>query len=184
MKLSRTHRLLGAAIVLLLSTIYSSWQHGYLSGGTSNDGSFAVARVVDGDTIIVHEGLKDETIRLLGINTPETVDPRKTVQCFGKNASAKMHELLDGKRVILISAEGREDRDKYNRQLRYVQLVDGTDINLFMIANGFAHEYTYGSPHPRTPEYRAAQAKAKADKIGMWADSACAQESATRPPKH
>ena len=62
---------------------------------------FNVIKVIDGDTITVNINGKTTTLRLIGINTPETVDPRKPVECFGREASAKAHELLDGKRVRL-----------------------------------------------------------------------------------
>lgn len=180
MKVSRAQRFAAAVVILLLSTGYAFWQHGYFSGQVTSDGSFRVAQVVDGDTIRVNESGKVETVRFLGINTPETVDPRKPVQCFGHEASAKMHQLLDRKRVILEAAAGREDRDIYGRQLRYVELQDGTDVNLLMIKEGFAHEYTFGSLHPRTDEYRAAETEAKAAKRGLWADPKCAAQSAQK----
>jgi|SRR5215216_1170712 len=60
---------------------------------------YPVTDVVDGDTIKVRMSGKEETLRLIGIDTPETVDPRKSVQCFGKEASNKARELLSGKNV-------------------------------------------------------------------------------------
>ena len=177
MKTSRTKQFVGAAIVLMLSSAYACWQSGMFSGDTASDGSVRVVRVVDGDTAIVREGGRDETVRFLDINTPETVDQRKPVQCYGHEASSEMHKLLDGKRVVLVSAVGRENRDTYGRQLRYVHLQDGTDVNLHMIKEGFAHEYTVGAPAPSQKSYRAAEAEARAAKRGMWADPKCAAQS-------
>lgn len=85
---------------------------------------FKVLSVVDGDTIKVDVRGKKETIRLLGIDTPETVDPRKPVQCFGKAASDKMKSFVSGKSVILVDDATQGNRDKYNRLLRYVYLPD------------------------------------------------------------
>lgn len=119
-----------------------------------------VVKVVDGDTITVQKGIDDislkQTIRLIGINTPETVDPRKKVECFGREASAKAKELLSGKMVRLEYDKTQDTKDKYGRGLAYVYVNSGeadpyistnnkdTEIffNEYMIASGFAYEYT------------------------------------------
>ena len=101
---------------------------------------FKVIKVVDGDTMDVSIDNKTERLRLIGIDTPETVDPRKKVQCFGIEASNKAKELLFGKFVSLENDESQGERDKYKRLLRYVFLQDGTNFNLFMIAEGYANE--------------------------------------------
>jgi hypothetical protein len=85
----------------------------------------AVVEVVDGDTIKVSVDGAVETIRLIGIDTPETKDPRKPVQCFRWEASAKAEELLAGRRVRLEADDTQDDRDKYGRLLRYVWRDDG-----------------------------------------------------------
>ncbi len=74
---------------------------------------FRVLKVVDGDTIVVDVRGNKETLRLLGIDTPETVDPRKPVQCFGKAASEKMKSFVEGKSVILVDDITQGNRDKY-----------------------------------------------------------------------
>lgn len=134
-----------------------------------------VSRVVDGDTIDVTmpDGAK-EKVRLLGINTPETVDPRKPVQCFGHEASDHTKALLTGQTVTLANDPSQDDRDKYDRLLRYVGLADGTDINLALVRDGYAHEYTYDRPYARQAAYRAAEADARAAGRGLWNPQACA----------
>src|SRR5690349_13538593 len=87
-------------------------------------GPATVARVIDGDTIELTSG---DRVRYIGMDTPETVDPRKTVQCFGKEASAANRALVEGKVVTLVPDV--EDRDMYDRFLRYVYLGD-TFVNL------------------------------------------------------
>src|SRR3989304_444673 len=77
-----------------------------------------VVKVVDGDTIDVQIGEKIERVRMIGVDTPETVDSRKTAQCFGKEASNKTKEMLGGKNVRLESDSTQDDRDKYGRLLR------------------------------------------------------------------
>jgi len=133
-----------------------------------------VTAVVDGDTIKVDIDGTIEAIRLIGIDTPETVDPRKPVQCFGKEASARTKELLLGKRVTLEADESQSERDKYERLLRYVIMEDGRNFNLLMIEEGYAHEYTYDSnPYRYQSQFREAQIRAQKIRIGMWEPTTC-----------
>lgn len=134
---------------------------------------YTVSSVIDGDTIQVVIDGKKETLRLIGIDTPETVDPRKPVQCFGKEASAKAKSLLSGKSVGLESDPTQGERDKYQRLLRYVFLEDGTNFNKLMISEGYAHEYTYNTPYKYQSEFKQAQKEAETSNVGLWADDAC-----------
>lgn len=130
--------------------------------------TFSVTRVVDGDTIdVIIEG-KTERLRLIGIDTPETVDPRKPVQCFGKEASKKAKQLLSNKTVKLESDPTQGERDKYGRLLRYVVLPDGQSFNKLMISEGYAYEYTYSTPYKYQTEYKQAQKDARIAKRGLW----------------
>lgn len=133
----------------------------------------AVTKVIDGDTIDVLIDGKKETVRLIGINTPESVDPRRPVQCFGKEASDKARKILNNKDVYLESDSSQGERDKYSRLLRYVFLEDGTNFNKLMIQEGYAYEYTYNTPYKYQQEFRKAQKEAEDQKIGLWADDAC-----------
>ncbi|MDO8573295.1 MAG: thermonuclease family protein [Candidatus Daviesbacteria bacterium] len=135
--------------------------------------TFKVTKVIDGDTIQVVIDNEKETIRLIGIDSPETVDPRKSVQCFGKEASAKAKLLLSDKSVMLESDPTQGERDKYQRLLRYVFLEDGTNFNKLMISEGYAHEYTYNIPYKYQSEFKQAQKEAEENKRGLWADNAC-----------
>ena len=106
-------------------------------------GPFTVTKVVDGDTIWVDNNGKREKIRMIGMDTPETVDPRKPVQCFGLEASAQAKTILSGQSVYLESDPSQDTVDKYGRTLAYVWTTSGRLFNLDMIADGYAHEYTY-----------------------------------------
>ncbi len=139
----------------------------------ANSEVFPVSRVVDGDTLTVEMNGKQEVLRLIGINTPETVDPRKPVECFGKEASTEAKEILTGKKVHLESDSSQGERDKYNRLLRYVFLEDGTNFNKLMIEAGYAYEYTYNTPYKYQKEFKEAQKKAEGNKRGLWADGTC-----------
>lgn len=132
--------------------------------------TYDVIKVVDGDTIDVSINGKTERIRLIGINTPETVDPRKPVECFGKEASDKAKALLNSKKVYLESDITQGELDKYNRLLRYVFLEDGTNFNLLMIKEGYAYEYTYNTPYKYQAEFKEAQKYAENTKAGLWGD--------------
>lgn len=137
--------------------------------------SALVTKVVDGDTVRIALNNKTETIRLIGINTPETVDPRREVECYGKEASNRTKELLTGKQVILESDISQDTRDRYGRLLVYVW-ADGININKQLIADGFAYEYTYETPYKYQPEFKEAQRLAQNAKKGLWADNTCRGE--------
>lgn len=139
--------------------------------------SAQVVRVVDGDTVRVLINGEEKTIRLIGMNTPETVDPRREVQCFGKEASNKARELLSDQIVYLESDVSQGDTDKYQRLLRYVWLPDGSNFNKLMIAEGYAYEYTYDLPYRYQKEFKDAQSEAQKVKRGLWADATCAGKS-------
>ena len=143
---------------------------------------YPVVSVTDGDTFKVNINGKIETVRAIGIDTPETVDPRKPVECFGKEASNKAKALLTNKSIKLEPDPTQGDRDKYGRFLRYAWLEDGTFFNKQMIADGYASEYTYKVPYKYQQEFKAAEAQAKAVKVGLWADDACVTTNQTPPP--
>ena len=132
-----------------------------------------VLRVVDGDTIHVSLNNKDITIRMIGIDTPETVDPRKPVQCFGKEASNHAHQLLDGTTVYLEQDTSQGDYDKYNRLLSYIWMPDGRLFNQVMIAEGYAFEYTYNLPYNYQTQFKDAQRNAQNQQIGLWSPNTC-----------
>lgn len=137
------------------------------------EGYYPVAKVVDGDTIKVEIAQKTETIRMIGVDTPETVDPRKPVQCFGREAASKAKELMQGQAVRLEADPTQHNKDKYSRLLRYVYLKDGTLVNKKLIEEGYGFEYTYEVPYKYQLEFKAAEKAARENKRGLWADGAC-----------
>lgn len=132
------------------------------------DSGPSVTRIIDGDTVEVMVEGKIQKIRVIGINTPETVDPRKKVECFGKEASEYAKLLLDGQKVILQRDPSQSNADRYGRLLRYIILPDGTDFGLRMIESGYAYEYTYEGPYIHQTKYRNAQTKAEEGSRGLW----------------
>lgn len=135
--------------------------------------TYRVVKVVDGDTLTLEKDGEKVTIRLIGLDTPETVDPRKPVQCFGNEASQKAKELLDGANISLETDASQGTYDKYGRMLAYVFLSDGTLFNEYMIAEGYGHEYTYSEPYKYQSRFKAAEQRAREEKKGLWSDDAC-----------
>ena len=134
---------------------------------------YQVVKVVDGDTVDLNIDGKTERIRLIGIDTPETVDPRKPVECFGTEASNKAKELLSGKRVALEKDQSQGDRDVYGRLLGYIVFENGGNFNKLMIEQGYAHEYTYNTPYKYQAEFKASQKLAQANQSGLWSPDTC-----------
>ena len=131
-------------------------------------GLWHVTKVVDGDTIDVANGTQKETVRFLGIDTPETHDPRKPVQCFGEVAAAHTKALLEGKDVRLEPDPTDSDRDKYHRLLRYIYLPDGTLVNAELVRDGYAFAYVI-FPLTKLDEFRALETDARTHNRGLWA---------------
>jgi len=143
-----------------------------------------VVNVTDGDTFKVLIDGKTETVRIVGIDTPETVDPRKSVQCFGKEASDYSKQLLQGKTMYLETDKSQADRDHYQRLLRFVFFEDGSDFGLSLIRDGYAHEFTYNSnPYIYQSAYLKAQTEARENNRGLWNANACLYSTPTPTPK-
>lgn len=127
-----------------------------------------VERVVDGDTIDVKIGDRRETVRLIGIDTPESVAPTRPVQCFGQEASLHLADVLPaGTEITLV--RDVEARDIYQRLLGYVvRSSDGLFVNLEMVAAGYAAVLNY----PPNDHYADILARAEADAVaagrGLW----------------
>lgn len=144
-----------------------------LNNNKNLQGPYRVARVVDGDTLDVNIDGKNERIRVIGMDTPETVDPRKTVQCFGIEADNEAKRILAGKMVYLEADSTQNNKDKYNRLLRYVYTDTTTNFSLVMIRGGFAHEYTYEIPYKYQSEFKNAEKEARENSRGLWSPTTC-----------
>lgn len=133
-----------------------------------------VRHVEDGDTFEIEILGKTERVRMIGIDTPETIDRRKPVQCFGPEASERTKRLLTGATVTLTSDTATGDRDIYGRLLRYVTLADGSDYGELSLREGFAREYDFrGQRYAKRTTYRAAQIEAKTTHRGLWSADTC-----------
>lgn len=141
-----------AALTFALASpvIPSEWRH--------------VERVIDGDTVVLDGG---ERVRLIGVDTPETVHPRKPVERYGKEASEFTRTMVEGRRVRLEYGTEREDR--YGRTLAYVYMEDGTLLNEVIIKYGYGHAYTR-FPFSKMDDFREAERSAREDRVGLWRD--------------
>ncbi|MEK7566943.1 MAG: thermonuclease family protein [Patescibacteria group bacterium] len=130
---------------------------------TGNTETARVVKIIDGDTIEIEGGLK---IRYIGVNTPETKDPRRGVQCFGKEASAKNQALVEGQMVWLEKDVG--DRDKYGRLLRYVWVGNNTMVNETLVKEGYAFASSYPPNVKYQKRFREAERQARNSGKGLW----------------
>jgi micrococcal nuclease len=134
-----------------------------------------VPRIIDGDTIQVETvnpttGVpgKIQTVRYVGMDTPETVDPKKPVECYGHEASARDKALVEGKYVAI--TKDVSEHDKYGRLLRFVYLLDATNtmVNLELVKEGYARVLTIPPDVEYEDEFNAAASSAQAMKLGFW----------------
>ena len=139
-----------------------------IGGASRATPNAVVTRVVDGDTIRARISGRQERVRFIGIDTPESVKPNTPVQCFALEASARTKTLLPpGTRVRLV--RDVEARDRYHRLLAYVyRASDGMFVNLVLAREGFARPYTFPPNVAHEAEFVAAAAQARADGRGLW----------------
>lgn len=131
-------------------------------------GYYRVVEVIDGDTIRVDMSGKTETIRFIGVDTPETKKPNSPVQCFGPEASDFTKKLLSGKSVRLEADAQSDNRDRYGRLLRYVYTQDNSLVESSLITGGYAFAYL-SFPFDKKEEFAAAQKQAQDTRLGLWA---------------
>ncbi|MBI1815721.1 MAG: thermonuclease family protein [Deltaproteobacteria bacterium] len=132
-----------------------------------------VTRVVDGDTLVL-DG--NEKVRLIGVDTPETVHPRKPVQFFGKEASDFTKRIATGKVVRLEFDQANAHlghKDRYGRTLAYVYLPDDVMLNREIIRQGYGHAYTK-YPFRMTDEFRSVERDAREHGRGLWGEAVAA----------
>lgn len=130
-------------------------------------GSYRVTEFADGDTISVDMNGKIERVRFIGVDTPETQDPRKPVQCFGKFAALYTKQLIGDKPVRLEADSLSTNRDRYNRLLRYVYNSENKLVQAEIIKNGYGFAYT-SFPFTKLAEFRKYEAEARAQNKGLW----------------
>jgi micrococcal nuclease len=142
--------------------------------------AYPVVRVVDGDTIVINDG-NQITVRLIGVDTPETVHPSKPVEEYGKEASLFTRNLLKGERIYVVVDPQQRKTDRYGRSLAYVyRAPDGLFVNAEIIRQGYGHAYTT-YPFKYMEEFRQIERFARQSQKGLWASETATTASKASP---
>lgn len=133
------------------------------------DTTGVVSRVIDGDTVVVAdaEGRK-LTVRIIGIDTPETKHPSKGVECWGPEATQFARDTLNGQQVSVVADPTQDGTDRYGRILAYLVKPDGSNYSVEAARAGAARAYVYDDPPLASAEIAAAQRDAQAADRGLW----------------
>jgi endonuclease YncB( thermonuclease family) len=171
----KQRRCLSLIVLIVTAVIYFGQAHGWFgavkqAAEVNQPGLYTVVKYDDGDTIMVDMNGTTETLRFVGVDTPETHDPRKSVQCYGPEASAFTKKLISdaGGKVRLASDPESTNRDRYDRLLRYIYLPDGRLVQDELLKTGHAFYYPY-FPFTKSKQFAAEMATAQQQKIGLWA---------------
>jgi micrococcal nuclease len=161
--------LLSCFVVVLAAVAACSETDGRPTGAAPSSSKTTVVRAVDGDTIRVEVGGKERSVRLIGIDTPETHKPGVGVECGGPEAAASMAELAPAGAVARLTYDSSQDRvDRYGRLLAYVS-VRGRSLQLEQLYAGNAMVYVYGGhPFKRVDAFRRAEGVARDARRGVW----------------
>lgn len=143
---------------------------------TNQPGLYEVVRFSDGDTITVNMNGKNESVRMIGIDTPETHRPNSPVQCYGPAASAFTKNLIGSNKVRLESDSQNTNRDRYDRLLRYVYLPDGRLVQNEIIKGGYGFAYTQ-FPFSKKADFVALEETANQENKGLWGNCAVTVEA-------
>jgi micrococcal nuclease len=157
------------AVVLLFGGLLlrDSVQQAHDDPGTASTSVGRVVRVVDGDTIRVSIGGREERVRYIGIDTPESVKPGTPVQCFAKKASAENKRLVGGRRVRI--ERDVEERDRYGRLLAYVYpAAGGPMVNETLVRGGYARTLTIPPDVRHAERFRRMADQARKAGRGLW----------------
>lgn len=174
MKLGRRRRKLLTNLIIASALVLASYQAVQRDDVPSvlpaaTPGTYRVVNIEDGDTITVDMGGNHERVRLIGIDTPEILDPRKPVQCFARAASKFTKNLIGGNTVRLEADPLSANRDRYNRLLRYVYLPDGQLAQADIIRQGYGFAFV-SFPFTKSEEFLNYQREAKEHNRGLWAN--------------
>jgi micrococcal nuclease len=134
---------------------------------TTIPGFYRVVEVADGDTFVVDMNGRQERVRLIGVDTPETHHPERPVQCFGIESSNYLKSLLKDKAVRLESDPTNTNRDRYDRLLRYAYLEDNRLVNQLLVEQGYGFAYTRFA-FIKKADFLASEERANAQKLGLW----------------
>ncbi|HEX5447602.1 MAG TPA: thermonuclease family protein [Candidatus Saccharimonadales bacterium] len=172
-KFSRRHKLLSLILFLVVLVTVVSTQSGWLGSSLktaeiNQPGLYDIDHYIDGDTIAVNMNGSVETVRFIGVDTPETHKPNTPVQCYGPQAAAHTQDLISKFGRVRLEADPLDtNRDVYGRLLRYVYLPDGTLMEEQIIKNGYGFAYL-DFPFSKKDRFAADQDLARQNKAGLW----------------
>jgi endonuclease YncB( thermonuclease family) len=135
-------------------------------------GTYPFIRVIDGNTVAIGYSGRTEHVRLLGIRVPEPNVPGGP-ECHASEATKHLRTLTQTGTVVLLFDPSVGPRDNLGRLLAYIELPDGTDVAESMLRDGFAREYSEPEEHERIVRYRAAEASAIENEVGLWNTTLC-----------
>ncbi len=157
---TRGHRAL--LVVLLLAGCSRT------AAAPAEPGLATVVEVVDGDTVVGDLAGRQEAIRLIGVDTPETVHPTTPDECFGQRASDHTKALLPPGTEVRLTRDV-EARDRYDRLLAYVHRADdGLFVNLDLVAGGWADDYPFAPNITYERTFAVAASRARSRGLGLW----------------
>ena len=154
-------------LLVLIGQRYGWFDSAKQTAQVNQPGLYRITKFDDGDTIVVDMNGTDETVRFIGVDTPETHDPRKAVQCFGYAAADFTKNFIGNSTVRLEADPLNTNRDRYNRLLRYVYLPDGRLVNAEIIKEGYGFAYL-SFPFTKAEEFRQHQVEAREQNKGLW----------------
>ncbi len=167
--MSRKRRisLIASILLTLLLLWFNRPAQNIANTAKPSPGFYSVSEFYDGDTIAVNMDGSKEKIRMIGVDTPETHDPRKPVECFGLRAAEFTKTLIGNNSVRLEADPTNTNRDRYDRLLRYVYLPDGRLVNAEIIKQGYGFAYV-GFPFEKMDEFKTYENTAKDNNVGLW----------------
>ncbi len=168
----KRHISLGILLVTLFIALgqrYGWFHTATKQASIKQPGLYSVTEFVDGDTIVVDMNGTKETVRFIGVDTPETHDPRKAVQCFGQAAAAFTKQYIGDKPVRLEADPTNTNRDRYKRLLRYVYAPDRSLVNAEIIKQGYGFAYI-AFPFEKMEEFKAYEKVARDHNLGLWSN--------------
>jgi micrococcal nuclease len=155
------------ACIILLSGLVTLIPKEKKVGLPATPGYYKVSYVSDGDTVAVLMDGREEKVRMIGVDTPETVKPNSPVECYGEAASNFLKSYLKNQTIRLESDPINQNRDRYDRLLRYVYMKDGTLVNKKIISDGYGFAYL-SFPFTKAEEFANAQKDARMNNRGVW----------------
>ena len=161
--------LLSVLVLIIVVATQSGWLDNLPQAAQQNQpGLYPIDHYVDGDTIAVNMNGNIETIRFIGVDTPETHKPNTPVQCYGPDAAAFTKAQISQFGKVRLQADPLDtNRDVYGRLLRYIYLPDGTLLDEKLIQQGYGFAYL-DFPFTKKAQFAADEKAAQAAKTGLW----------------